>query len=202
MKKNVYSENEVGEKINVVKTYSDMEEAFLVANLINKSKLTEHDSYDNYAILYRTNAQSRVLEESLRKRSIPYRIYGGLSFYQRKEVKDMIAYFRLSVNPDDDEALKRIINYPARGIGDTTLKKLHAFASQNNMSTWNVINNSPLKEVGLNSGTISKIENFKNLIQEFINDNASGSNAYELGQLIYNRTGILTMLAHDSTPKA
>ena len=130
MKKNVYSENEVGEKINVVKTYSDMEEAFLVANLINKSKLTEHDSYDNYAILYRTNAQSRVLEESLRKRSIPYRIYGGLSFYQRKEVKDMIAYFRLSVNPDDDEALKRIINYPARGIGDTTLKKLHAFASQ------------------------------------------------------------------------
>jgi Superfamily I DNA and RNA helicases len=202
MKKNVYSENEVGEKINVVKTYSDMEEAFLVANLINKSKLTEHDSYDNYAILYRTNAQSRVLEESLRKRSIPYRIYGGLSFYQRKEVKDMIAYFRLSVNPDDDEALKRIINYPARGIGDTTLKKLHAFASQNNMSTWNVINNSPLKEVGLNSGTISKIENFKNLIQEFINDNASGSNAYELGQLIYNRTGILTMLAHDSTPES
>ena len=122
MKKNVFSENDKGEPIAVVKTYSDMEEAFMVANMISKSKFTNHDSYDEYAVLYRTNAQSRVLEESLRKRNIPYRIYGGLSFYQRKEVKDMIAYFRLSVNPDDDEALKRVINYPARGIGETTLK--------------------------------------------------------------------------------
>ena len=131
MKKNVFSKNDKGEPIAVVKTYSDMEEAFMVANMISKSKFTNHDSYDEYAVLYRTNAQSRVLEESLRKRNIPYRIYGGLSFYQRKEVKDMIAYFRLSVNPDDDEALKRVINYPARGIGETTLKKLHSSASEN-----------------------------------------------------------------------
>ncbi len=202
MKKNVYSENEKGEKVDVVKTYSDMEEAFMVANMINQSKLMHHDSYDEYAILYRTNAQSRVLEESLRKRSIPYRIYGGLSFYQRKEIKDMIAYFRLSVNPDDDEALRRIINYPAREIGETTLKKLHAAATQQQKSIWDVINNSDLKAVGLNSGTIGKIDSFRHLIQDFIDDNNSGSDAFELGQLIYNRTRILTLLAHDSTPES
>lgn len=202
MKKNVYSENEKGEKVDVVKTYSDMEEAFMVANMINQSKLMHHDSYDEYAILYRTNAQSRVLEESLRKRSIPYRIYGGLSFYQRKEIKDMIAYFRLSVNPDDDEALRRIINYPARGIGDTTLKKLHSAATEQQKSIWDVINNSDLKSIGLNAGTIGKIDNFRHMIQDFIDDNNNGSDAFELGQLIYNRTGILTLLAHDSTPES
>ena len=202
MRKNVYSENEKGSQLDVVKTYSDMEEAFMVANLINQSKLTEHDSYDEYAILYRTNAQSRVLEESLRKRSIPYRIYGGLSFYQRKEVKDMVAYFRLSINPDDDEALKRIINYPARGIGETTLKKLHAAAVAESKSIWGVITTSDLKASGLNNGTIGKLYAFRELIQTFINDNAAGSNAYELGQLIYNRTGILTLLAHDTTPES
>lgn len=202
MKKNVYSENDKGNPISVVKTYSDMEEAFLVANMICQSKLTNHDSYCEYAILYRTNAQSRVLEESLRKRNIPYRIYGGLSFYQRKEVKDMIAYFRLSINPDDDEALRRIINYPARGIGETTMKKLHSVASAENKSIWNVITSSDLKEAGLNAGTISKLNLFRDLIQTFINDNASGSDAYQLGQLIYNRTGILTLLAHDSTPES
>lgn len=201
MKKNVYSENEKGEKVDVVKTYSDMEEAFMVANMINQSKLMHHDSYDEYAILYRTNAQSRVLEESLRKRSIPYRIYGGLSFYQRKEIKDMIAYFRLSVNPDDDEALRRIINYPARGIGDTTLKKLHSAATEQQKSIWDVINNSDLKSIGLNAGTIGKIDKFRHMIQDFIDDN-NGSDAFELGQLIYNRTGILTLLAHDSTPES
>lgn len=202
MKKNVYSENEKGEKVAVVKTYSDMEEAFMVANLINQSKLMHHDSYDEFAILYRTNAQSRVLEESLRKRSIPYRIYGGLSFYQRKEVKDMIAYFRLSVNPDDDEALRRIINYPARGIGDTTLRKLHSAAAAEQKSIWALINEGNLKAAGLNAGTIAKIDKFRALIQEFIDDNNNGSDAYELGQLIYNRTGILTLLAHDTTPES
>ena len=202
MKKNVYSENDKGEPISVVKTYSDMEEAFLVANMISQSKLTNHDAYDEYAILYRTNAQSRVLEESLRKRNIPYRIYGGLSFYQRKEVKDMIAYFRLSINPNDDEALRRIINYPARGIGETTLKKLHTLASTENKSIWETINTCDLKNAGLNSGTISKLNAFRELIQTFINDNESGSDAYELGQLIYNRTSILTLLAHDSTPES
>lgn len=202
MKKNVYSENDKGDKISVVKTYSDMEEAFLVANMISRSKFTNHDSYEEYAILYRTNAQSRVLEESLRKRNIPYRIYGGLSFYQRKEVKDMIAYFRLSINPDDDEALRRIINYPARGIGETTVRKLHALAATEGKSIWSVIVGSNLKEGGLNSGSIAKIYLFRDLIQSFIDDNHSGSNAYELGQLIYNRTGILSLLAHDSTPES
>lgn len=202
MRKNVFSENEKGEKISVVKTYSDMEEAFMVANMILQSKHAYHDSYDEFAILYRTNAQSRVLEESLRKRAIPYRIYGGLSFYQRKEVKDMIAYFRLSVNPDDDEALRRIINYPSRGIGETTMKKLHAAATASQKSIWAVINDSDLKAVGLNAGTISKLMKFRDLITEFINDVKAGSNAYEVGQLIYNRTGILTMLAHESTPES
>lgn len=202
MKKNVYSENDKGDPISVVKTYSDMEEAFLVANMICQSKLINHDAYDEYAILYRTNAQSRVLEESLRKRNIPYRIYGGLSFYQRKEVKDMIAYFRLSINPDDDEALRRIINYPARGIGETTMKKLHASASSENKSLWQMICTSDLKSAGLNAGTVAKLNLFRQLIQSFIDDNAAGSDAYELGQLIYNRTGILTLLAHDSTPES
>lgn len=202
MRKNVYSENDKGEPVEVIKTYSDMEEAFMVANLISRSKLTHHDSLDEYAILYRTNAQSRVLEESLRKRNIAYRIYGGLSFYQRKEVKDMIAYFRLSINPDDDEALRRIINYPARGIGETTLKRLQTAASLENKSLWGVISTSDLKEAGLNNAAISKLETFRNLIEVFIKDNESGSNAYELGQLIYNRTGILTLLAHDSTPES
>ncbi|MBD5357120.1 MAG: UvrD-helicase domain-containing protein [Bacteroides sp.] len=202
MKKNVYSENDKGDQIDVIKTYSDMEEAFMVANMINQSKLMNHDSYDEFAILYRTNAQSRILEESLRKRSIPYRIYGGLSFYQRKEVKDMIAYFRLSVNPNDDEALRRIINYPTRGIGDTTLRKLHSAATEAHKSIWAIINEIDLKSIGLNAGTISKIDRFKQLIQEFIDYNNNGSNAYELGQLIYNRTGILSLLTHDSTPES
>ena len=202
MKKNVYSENDKGEKIEVVSAYSDLEESFLVANLINKSKLSNHDNYDDYASLYRTNAQSRALEESLRKRSIPYRIFGSLSFYQRKEVKDAIAYFRLAVNPDDDESLRRIINYPARGIGDTTMKKLTDGAISRSMSIWSLITQVDLKEIGLNGGTISKIKAFRNLIKEFIDDNNEGSNAYELGQIIYNRTGLLAQFAYDSTPES
>lgn len=202
IKKNVYSENKIGSKIEVVSAFSDLEEAFLVANLINQSKLSNHDSYDDYAILYRTNAQSRALEESLRKRNIPYRIFGSLSFYQRKEVKDAIAYFKLAVNPDDDEALRRIINYPARGIGETTLKKITEAALSQSKSLWEIISNADLKSIGLNSGTVNKINNFKNLINEFIKDNAEGSNAYELGQLIYNRAGLLAQFAYDSTPES
>ncbi len=124
IRKNVFSMNEPGQKIEVVQSYSDFEESFLVANRISQVKMRSMDSFEEFAILYRTNAQSRILEESLRKRNIPYRIYGGLSFYQRKEIKDAIAYFRLSVNPSDDEALKRIINFPARGIGETTVAKI------------------------------------------------------------------------------
>lgn len=200
--KNLYSENKIGAKIEVISAYSDIEEAFIIANLINKHKLTFHDSYEDYAILYRTNAQSRVIEESLRKRSIPYRIYGGLSFYQRKEVKDAVAYFRMAVNPNDDEAFRRIINFPARGIGETTLKKISAAAIEKGVSLWEIISSSNLKAIGINSGTSAKLNNFKQLIDEFIKDNNQGSNAYELGQLIFNRTGILNLYAHDSTPES
>ena len=201
LSKNVYSENERGDKIKVYKTFSDIEEAFIVANLISESKLTNHDSLEDYAILYRTNAQSRVLEESLRKRAIAYRIYGGVSFYQRKEVKDMIAYFRLSVNPDDDEALRRIINYPARGIGETTMKKLSAVAAEKKFSLWQTLTGVNLKEYGINSGTLNKLSNFVNLINDFIDDDRKGADAFELGQLIFNRTGILSLFANDNTPE-
>lgn len=202
MKKNVYSENAIGDKIEVVSAFSDLEEAFLVANLINQKKLSLHDSYDDYAILYRTNAQSRALEESLRKRNIPYRIFGSVSFYQRKEVKDAIAYFRLAVNPNDDESLRRIVNFPARGIGDTTMKKITDAAMTQSKSIWEMISQGDLKSIGLNSGTINKINIFRELIEEFIKDNETGANAYELGQLIYNRTGLLAQFAYESTPES
>lgn len=201
LKKNVYSENEPGAPVEVIRTYSDMEEAYLVANLISASKLSCHDSFDDYAILYRTNAQSRVLEEALRKRNISYRIYGGLSFYQRKEIKDVIAYFRMTINPDDDEALRRVINYPARGIGETTMKKIQACATENGKSLWEIISDVKNYNVGINSGTVRKLEAFADLINLFIDDN-SKSDAFALGQLIYNRTGILTSLAHDNTPES
>lgn len=201
LKKNVYSENEVGAPVEVIRTYSDMEEAYMVSNLISESKMMNHDSLDDYAILYRTNAQSRVLEEALRKRNINYRIYGGLSFYQRKEIKDVIAYFRVAINPDDDEAVRRIINYPARGIGETTMKKLQACASENTASLWTIISDIDHYDAGLNNGTKKKISAFAKLIQEFIGDNIK-SNAFEVGQLIYNRTGILSSLAHDNTPES
>lgn len=201
LKKEVYSENEVGAPVEVIRTYSDIEEAYMVSNLISGSKLTCHDSLDDYAILYRTNAQSRVLEEALRKRNINYRIYGGLSFYQRKEIKDVIAYFRIAINPDDDEALRRIINYPARGIGETTMKKIQACASEHASSLWGIISDITKYDAGINGGTQKKLTAFADLIRLFITDNEK-SNAFELGQLIYNRTGILTALAHDRTPES
>lgn len=199
--KHTYSENDPGEKIEVIRTYSDMEEASIIANKVTQTKMTWHDSYDDCAILYRTNAQSRVLEEALRKRNIPYRIYGGLAFYQRKEIKDLLAYFRMAVNPDDDEALRRIINFPARGIGETTLKKLYAAASAADVSIWAVISDIDAFNTGLNAGAKRKIASFVELINEFIDDNKS-SNAYELGQLVINRTGILADLQHDNTPES
>lgn len=201
MAKNVFSENEEGEKVKIVYTYTDLDEASLVANMIQQSRLTHHDSLSEYAVLYRTNAQSRVLEESLRRRNIPYRIYGGLSFYQRKEIKDALSYFRMAINPDDDEALRRIINYPARGIGETTMKKIQAAAIAGGVSMWQVLENPALYALQVNGGTLRKLESFRTLINEFITDNNGGSTAYELAQLIYNRTGILSMLIHDSAPE-
>ncbi len=199
--KQVYSENETGAPIEIIRTYSDIEEAYIVATGINATKMSEHDSYDDYAVLYRTNAQSRVIEEALRKRNISYRIVGGTAFYQRKEVKDMIAYFRLAVNPDDDEALRRIINFPARGIGDTTVKKIQAAASASEVSLWSVLDNPDTHALDVNAGTRKKLNAFVDMIHEFISDNGK-SNAFELGQLIYNRTGILLLYAHDNTPES
>lgn len=200
--KKVYSENEQGVPVKVVGAYSDLEESVLVANSIAETKLLVHDTFDDYAILYRTNAQSRILEESLRKRNIPYRIYGGLSFYQRKEVKDAVCYFRLALNPYDDEALRRVINYPARGIGETTLKKITSAAMEHTVSLWEVINNPEAFNLSVNKGTAAKLASFATLIQRFIDDNANGANAFELAQLIYNATGMLASLMHDNTPEA
>lgn len=201
IRKNVYSENSVGDRINVIETFSELVEGYLVANNVMQSKLSCHDSYADYAVLYRTNAQSRVLEEALRKRNIPYRIYGGLAFYQRKEVKDALCYFRTAVNPHDDEAIKRIINFPARGIGATTLKKLQAAAIVRETSLWNVLINPREYGVNVNAGTIAKLNMFADLIREF-NEKAPAMNAAELGHLIITRTGLLTMLMSDTTPES
>lgn len=200
IKKHTYSENEEGEKIKVIKSYSDLEEASVVASMILQKRNKHHDSFEDYAILSRTNAQSRTLEEALRKRNIPYRIYGGLAFYQRKEIKDAIAYFRLAVNPDDDEALRRIINFPARGIGDTTMKKVAAAALDNQKSLLEIIGHPAKYNLAVNSGTAKKLENFAAMIGEFVEDNKA-SDAYELAQLIYNRTGLLTVFSDEKTPE-
>ena len=137
--KHVYSENEPGSKIRVLSAYSDYEEGYLIASQILELRMNERSSYEHFAVLYRTNAQSRILEEALRKRNIAYKIYGGQSFYQRKEIKDLIAYFRVIVNPHDEEALKRIINYPARGIGDATVGKLLSAADRHQVSVWTAL---------------------------------------------------------------
>lgn len=198
--KNVYSENDEGAPVEVIRAYSDLEEAALVASRIAELAATCHDTYEDYAILYRTNAQSRVLEEALRKRAMPYRIYGGTAFYQRKEVKDAIAYFRAIVNPDDDESIRRIINFPARGIGDTTIKKVQAAASEHKVSLWTIISDPGKYELPVNNGTLRKLAQFATLMELFIDDNKQ-KNAYEVGQLVFNRTGILTMLASENTPE-
>ena len=200
LKKNTFSEKKEGDRIKLYRSYSDLEEASTVASLIFKSKNLYHDSFDEYAILYRTNAQSRTLEEALRKKNIQYRIYGGLSFYQRKEIKDAICYFRVAVNPDDDEAMKRIINYPARGIGKTTLDKLFAFGRERNQSLWKVLNNLDGEDISINAGTRKKLEAFASMIGDFVEDNEK-SDAYELGQLIYNRSGLLLAFSAEKTPE-
>lgn len=202
IRKHVFSKNDLGNKIEVVQSYSDYEEAFLVSNRIAQVKMQSHDSYDEFAILYRTNAQSRILEESLRKRNIPYRIYGGLSFYQRKEIKDAIAYFRLSINPNDDEAVKRIINFPARGIGDTTQNKLIRCAIENKISIWSVINNITQYNPGINAGTTKKLLVFRDLIQSFIDLNNNGLNAEDIAKHIIHETQLLSMLLSDKTPES
>ncbi len=200
--KKVFSKNEVGSLIEVTKCYSDYEESFIVANRIAQRKIESGDSYDDFAVLYRTNAQSRILEESLRKRNIPYKIYGGLSFYQRKEIKDAIAYFRLASNPDDDEALRRIINTPARGIGETTVNKLTRYALDNNISIWHALNNATNAELNINSGTARKLDGFRELIQGFIDANAAGADAETVAVKIIRDTKLLSSLLTDRTPES
>ena len=189
IKKDVYSENAVGEKLQYKPAYSDKEEAVIVAKDIKRIKRQDDCEYHDFAILYRTNAQSRSFEEEFRKQGIPYRIYGGLSFYQRKEIKDIIAYFRLVANPDDEEAIKRIINYPARGIGATTVMKIADCAHQNQVSFWEVIGEPAHYGLNVNKGTLAKLDIFRLLISSFI-ERSHTTDVYELGDAIIKESGI------------
>lgn len=187
--KDVFSENAKGEKIQYKPAYSDKEEAAIVAKDVKRIRREDGCQYSDFAILYRTNAQSRSFEEEFRKQGIPYRIYGGLSFYQRKEIKDIIAYFRLVANPDDEEAIKRIINYPARGIGATTVLKIADCAHQNQVSFWEVIGAPERYGLAVNKGTMNKLETFRLQISSFI-ERAQTTDVYELGDAIIKESGI------------
>lgn len=187
--KDVFSENAKGEKILYKPAYSDKEEAAIVAKDVKRIRREDGCQYSDFAILYRTNAQSRSFEEEFRKQGIPYRIYGGLSFYQRKEIKDIIAYFRLVANPDDEEAIKRIINYPARGIGATTVLKIADCAHQNQVSFWEVIGAPERYGLAVTKGTMNKLETFRLLISSFI-ERAQTTDVYELGDAIIKESGI------------
>ena len=188
--KNVFSENKIGEPIEVYNTYSDREEGITIVKRLREYYNSGERSYKRFAILYRTNAQSRIFEDELMHNNIPYRIYGGLSFYQRKEIKDIIAYLRMAINPNDEEALKRVINYPARGIGETTIKKVSACAVSNEVSMWNVLS-EPIKfGLDVNKGTLTKLRNFQNLIFGF-QEAAKQMNASEIGLKVISESGIL-----------
>ncbi|MDO8951449.1 MAG: 3'-5' exonuclease, partial [Draconibacterium sp.] len=199
--KTVFSELEKGKPIKVFSALTDNEEGFMVVQEIAETQLRDHYKNSDYAILYRTNAQSRIFEEALRKRNIPYKIYGGLSFYQRKEIKDLLSYFRLTVNSADNEALKRIINFPARGIGAATLEKLEEAAASNETSIWKIIENINSNNVaGLNKGTISKVLNFVNLIQKY-QVISKENDAFNTAKIIAEDSGILVELHNDKSPE-
>ena len=200
IRKEVFSEKAKGEPIGVFSAYSDVEEGEIVANQIVKLRSREHYSCNDFAILYRTNAQSRIFEEALRKRSLPYKIYGGLSFYQRKEIKDIISYFRLAVNPNDEEAFKRVVNYPARGIGDTTLNKIIDAATLNHVSLWKVLEDPLAYGVSINKGTHAKLQGFREVIENFIKEAAKKS-AYEVGTLIVRQSGIMNEIYQSNDPE-
>ena len=196
--KKVFSENEPGDKIKVLCAHSDKEESEMVVNRLLDLHTYKDVPWREMAILYRTNAQSRAFEESLRKRGLPYKIYGGLSFYQRKEIKDVIAYFRMSVNPNDEEAFKRIINYPARGIGQTTIGKILSVAMENGVSLWTVVSNPAQYSLDVNSGTASRLSGFCKMLESFMAD-ASTHSAKELADRIVSETGIMHELRSDTT---
>lgn len=201
IRKEVFSEKERGEAIGVFQAYSDVEEGDIVINKIKDLRRRHDYEYSDFAILYRTNAQSRIFEETLRKNGMPYKIYGGLSFYQRKEIKDVVAYFRVTVNPADEEAFKRIINYPARGIGDTTLGKIIEAATGNNTSLWNVLCDPLAYQLSINKGTHTKLQEFRELIESF-RDRLVTDNAYQIGTDIIRRSGIMTDIHADNAPES
>lgn len=200
IRKEVFSEKEKGEAIGMFQAYSDVEEGEIVVNKIAELR-REHDyGYADFAILYRTNAQSRVFEEALRKRSMPYKIYGGLSFYQRKEIKDIIAYFRLVVNPDDEEAFKRIINYPARGIGETTVGKIISSATENGVSLWRVVCEPEAYELKIAKATYNRLTEFREMIESFILQ-VPDKSAAEIGTDLIRRSGIINEVCQDNSPE-
>jgi DNA helicase-2/ATP-dependent DNA helicase PcrA len=200
IKKTIYSENDEGERIEVAGAYSDFEEGMIVSGRIWELRHSKKAPYSEFVILYRTNAQSRIFEEALRKKNIPYRIYGGLSFYQRKEIKDVIAYFRMVVNPYDEEAFRRIVNFPARGIGNTTLNKIAEVARLHNISFWEVIGDPLGFNLDVNAGTAKKLTGFKELIEKFISQLHKLS-AYELAAGIVKQSGIAGDAYQDQTPE-
>ena len=196
--KTVFSEKEEGNRIRIFSAYSDVEEGIIVANDIFETRMRSQVAFEDFAILYRTNAQSRIMEEALRKKNMPYRIYGGFSFYQRKEIKDLLAYFRLVVNPNDDEALKRIINYPARGIGKTTMDKLEAYAGNTGMPLWNILTNPSLSNIGFNAGTLKKLKAFAEMIREF-QMSLNKLPAYDIAVKIAERSGMRKLFQTDTS---
>ena len=200
IRKTIYSQGEVGSRIRVLSSYSDYDEAFAVATTINNSLRTTGDDYSDYAILYRTNSQSRTLEEALRKYNIPYKIYGGLSFYQRKEVKDVLAYLRLIINSDDEEAFKRVINYPARGIGDTTQGKVLACAHQHQAGALTIIRDISHFGLDVNAGTAKKLTAFADMMAQFEQQNAT-LNAYAIAELVVKESGIMRDILADNSPE-
>ncbi len=199
--KDVYSRNDEGERVILKEAYSDREEASIVCNEIKRLMRKENTDYNDFAILYRTNAQSRAFEDEMLKQGISYRVYGGLSFYQRKEIKDIIAYFRMVVNPNDEEAFKRIVNYPTRGIGATTVTKIAACANANGVSLWTVVSNPALFSLDVNKGTLTKLDAFRLLIEGFIK-RFEAEDAYQLGHDIITESGISKDLYGDNSPEA
>lgn len=200
IKKESFSEKEGGENIKVIKALTDHEEGYIIANDIFETKMRNRLKFEDFAILYRTNAQSRIFEESLRKLNLPYKIYGGLSFYQRKEIKDLLSYFRMAVNPNDEEAIKRVINYPKRGIGATTIGKLQEAAISTGQSLWNIICGLNERPYGLNGGTISKLMKFANLVNGFAMK-IEHESAFDLASRVSSETGIIKELYNDRSPE-
>ena len=200
IQKAVFSANDRGAKLRVLDTHSDIEEAKLVVNTILRIRRQEGCEYSDFAVLYRTNAQSRVFEDTMRKEGLPYRIYGGLSFYQRKEIKDIIAYFRLAVNPNDEEAFKRVVNYPSRGIGQTTMARVVEAANRDNVSLWSVINAPERHGLDVSKSTLAKLDGFRELITQFV-EQAQSAPADEIGTAIVKQSGIITDIYQDRSPE-